>query len=98
MSRDKLHKFDEMRELWQRNMVKLIGDQDITDLELVNLIRMIGNFYESAMNRDPDFREISGPRLGILMRLMAEEDAGDPRGLNPTSLSHFQNVKKNTIS
>jgi DNA-binding MarR family transcriptional regulator len=32
------------------------------------------------------------------MLLMVEQDAGNLQGLNPTRLSHYQNVKKNTIS
>jgi len=98
MSKDHLQKFEEMHGLWQRNMKKWVGDQNLNDVELINLIRIIANFYESAMKRDPDFHEISGPRMGILIRLMAEEESGNLRGLKPTSLSHFQNVKKNTIS
>ncbi len=87
-----------MRDLWRKHLQEMAGGQDTSGIELVNLIRVIGNFYDSAMSQPPGFREISGPRLGILMRLMGEEDAGNRQGLNPTRLSHYQNVKKNTIS
>lgn len=32
------------------------------------------------------------------MRLMAAEESENHEGINPTRISHFQNVKKNTIT
>jgi DNA-binding MarR family transcriptional regulator len=91
-------KFEEMRDLWRKHLHGMAGGQGTSSIEVFSLIRMIDNFFDSAMSRHPEFRDISGPRMGILIRLMVEEDSGNHKGLNPTRLSHYQNVKKNTIS
>lgn len=98
MNESKEHKFEQMRDHLRAHLQEMAGGQDITSIELVNLIRMISNFFDSAMLQHPEYRDISGPRLGILIRLMIEESAGNQQGVNPTRLSHYQNVKKNTIS
>jgi DNA-binding MarR family transcriptional regulator len=33
-----------------------------------------------------------------MMRLLVEEEMGNPEGVTPTVLSHFQRVSKNTVS
>ena len=98
MDNKKLQKFDEMRQQWRQHILAMANEQDISGIELVNLVRITGNFIESATNQFPDLRDISGPRMGILMHLMIEEEAGNLQGVNPTRLSHFLSVKKNTIS
>jgi len=94
----KQHRFEEMRALLRARLQGIAGEGAASSLELFSLIRMIDNFFDSAMSRHPEFKEISGPRMGILMRLMIEEDSGNRQGINPTRLSHYQSVKKNTIS
>ena len=51
-----------------------------------------------AVARSPQFGELSGPRLGILLRLFMAAQHGNPEGVNPSELGRFQDVKKNTIS
>mgnify|MGYP001037334044 CR=1 FL=1 len=95
----KCQKYDEMRQQWRQHIQSMAEGQDISGIELVNWVRITGNFFDSAINQHPDLRDISGPRMGILMHLMIEEDTGNLQGgVNPTRLSHFLNVKKNTVS
>ncbi len=42
--------------------------------------------------------DLSGPRLGLLMRLEWEERRGNRSGVRPTELSLNQRVSRNTIS
>ena len=71
---------------------------DIKGLEISSLIRMLANYYAAIITHKMEPGEISGPRMGILIRLLVAEKEGNTDGINPTALSHFQNVKKNTIS
>jgi DNA-binding MarR family transcriptional regulator len=82
-----------------RNMIQgLAGDTDTTGLELMRLVHMVANAYESAVDGQLRSAELSGPRWGLLLRLLAEERFGCLNGVSPTRLSHHQNVSKNTIS
>jgi DNA-binding MarR family transcriptional regulator len=59
---------------------------------------MLANFYDSFLFQKDGEKCISGPRLGILIRLMMEEKYGVSEPMTPTFLSKSQNVSKNTIS
>ncbi len=74
------------------------GMSDTSGIEIASLVRMIGNLYEAIGTQKHGESELSGPRWGLLLRLMVEEKRGNCEGITPTSLSHFQNVSKNTIS
>ncbi len=76
----------------------LAGDTDTAGLELVRLVHMVAHAYDSAVDEQLRAAELSGPRWGVLLRLLAEERFGCPNGVSPTRLSHHQNVSKNTIS
>lgn len=77
---------------------ELAGDLDPSGVEIVRLIRMVSNAYEARV--DDALREtgLSGPRWGLLFRMLAEERRGGALGMSPTHLSRCQNVSKNTIS
>jgi len=84
-------------ELLRARVREVAGDVDTTGVELLVKLRMAANQFDAlADERLRDFG-LSGPRWGLLVRLMAEErlDAG---GATPTHLSRCQNVSKNTIS
>ncbi|MCX6056443.1 MAG: MarR family transcriptional regulator [Chloroflexi bacterium] len=87
-----------MHENLRRQLTDFAGEEDIKGIELSSMIRVLANFYDTAVAQKSESGEISGPRMGILLRLMAEEDTGNLVGLNPTAISQYQNVKKNTIS
>lgn len=74
------------------------GGADLGGMELVRLVGMVANAYASAVDENLRDAGLSWPRLGLLLRLMAEERCGIADGLSPTHLSHHQNVSKNTIS
>jgi DNA-binding MarR family transcriptional regulator len=82
-----------------RTMVRdLAGDVDTAGVELMRLVRIVGNQADAVINRQLAHSGLSGPRWTLLMRLMAEERRNDGRGASPTYLSRCQNVSKNTIS
>ena len=90
--------FLKMRKFLTHHLMKYTNEVDLQGLELGGLIRVVANYYNSAITQKTEAGELSGPRMGILLRLLAVEESGQTQGLNPTELSHFQNVKKNTIS
>jgi DNA-binding MarR family transcriptional regulator len=87
-----------MRTHMKQHLAAMAGGEDTSGIELSALIHMVANFYGSAISQKSAFSDLSGPRMYILMRLMVEEDRGNVNGINPTAISHYQNVKKNTIS
>lgn len=90
--------FDKMREHLKKHLLSMTNGVDIKGLEISSLIRMLANYYAAIITHKMEPGEISGPRMGILIRLLVAEQEGNTDGINPTALSHFQNVKKNTIS
>lgn len=90
--------FLRMRNHLARHLMKYTNEVDMQGLELGALIRVVANYYNAAITQKTEAGELSGPRMGILLRLLAMEESGQTQGMNPTELSHFQNVKKNTIS
>lgn len=97
-NREQKMNFEQMHAHWRRHLKEMSGGGDIRGIEIGSAIRMLANIYEHAISHNPGVAELSGPRMGILMRLMAEEDNGNTSGINPTRISHYQQVKKNTIT
>ena len=91
-------RFEKMREHLTNHLLSMTNGADIKGLELSSLIRMLANYYAAIVAQKKVPGELSGPRMGILIRLLVAEKSGNMDGINPTALSHFQNVKKNTIS
>jgi DNA-binding MarR family transcriptional regulator len=90
--------YEKMHKHLQQHLLKMTDGADIKGLELSSLIRVLANYYSAIVTHKKVPGELSGPRMGILVRLMVAEDSGDKNGINPTALSHFQDVKKNTMS
>ena len=78
-------------------MHALTGQSHNNGIEIANLVRLIANKYETLGEQCPRNERLSGPRWGLLLRLLAEEEHGNQR-VTPTYLSRCQNVGKNTIS
>jgi len=93
----KVSDFEEMHARMRQHMQEVSGGNDIRGAEIGNAIRVLSNAYSHAFYRTIA-PEVTGPRWGILMRLMVAEEGGHHEGINPTRISHFQNVKKNTIT
>ena len=91
-------KFEDSHLHWREKLLEMADGEDITGIEMLNVMRMVIHFIDAKVSTHPELTDLSGPRMGILMRLLAEEDMGNSRGINPTLLSHYQNVKKNTVS
>ncbi len=89
---------EKMHREWVQHLKEMSGGTDTRGLEIAHSIRMIARFLDLAVIQSPAFGELSGPRLGILLRLMGEEDHGNYAGINPTRLSRYQDVRKNTIT
>jgi DNA-binding MarR family transcriptional regulator len=90
--------FEKMQERLKQHLLNKTDGAGIQGMELSSLIRMIGNYYSAVIHQKKIIGELSGPRMGILLRLLVEEETGNKDGINPTALSLFQNVKKNTMS
>lgn len=98
MSEDRNRVFEQAHEKLRQRINCMVPGEPTDGLEIVNMMRMQIHHIDAFLNQHPTLGELSGPRMGILMRLMAEEDMGNHAGINPTLLSHYQNVKKNTVS
>ena len=98
MAEQKTINFEQAQALLYQHLQEMAPGESLQGIELINLLRMNMHFVEAIIAQHPRLGELSGPRMGILMRLMAEEDMGNSQGVNPTRLSHYQNVKKNTVS
>ncbi len=92
------HNFERAHEILRQRINKMVPGETTDGMEIVNMMRMQVHFIDAFLNQHPVLGELSGPRMGILIRLMSEEDMGNHEGVNPTLLSHYQNVKKNTVS
>lgn len=90
--------YEEMHKHLRQHLLKMTDGADIRGLELSSLIRLLANYYAGIITQKNVPGELSGPRMGILIRLMVAENSGKKGGINPTALSQFQNVKKNTMS
>ncbi|MRS03653.1 MarR family transcriptional regulator, partial [bacterium] len=93
-----VNRYEELKEHLSQHLLSMANGADIKGIELSGLIRMLANSYSAIIANKMLPGELSGPRMGILLRLLVAEKNGNPDGINPTALSHFQNVKKNTIS
>ena len=82
----------------RRQLKAMAAGADTHGMEIAHDIRVLNRLYDLAVSRSPEFSELSGPRLGILLRLLMEEERGNTAGVNPTRLSVYQDVKKNTIT
>ncbi len=71
---------------------------DPAGVELMRLIRAAANQYDALIDERLRDAGLSGPRWGLLLRLIAHEHHEGPAGMTPTELSRCQNVSKNTIS
>ncbi|MFN8440412.1 MAG: MarR family transcriptional regulator [Caldilineaceae bacterium] len=74
-----------------------IGVQDFHGLELLRLVRMCANAYETSSSERLRNERISEQRWRLLLRLLVEEQQGN-LDVSPTHLSEAQHVSKNTIS
>ena len=89
---------EEKHAAMRQHLKEMAGDEDIRGIEISSAIRMLANYYESAITQHDDFSELSSSRLGILFRLLGEKKCGNLEGINPTQISKLRNVSKNTVS
>jgi DNA-binding MarR family transcriptional regulator len=87
---------------FNRRMQEMIKDMsnvdDLSGFEINSRIRILANVFDSLMHQRENEKAISGPRVGILMRLMMDEEMEFGSSLTPTILSRLQGVSKNTVS
>lgn len=60
------------------------------------LVHILANLYDNLEGPGDD--DLTGPRLGVLARLVEEERRGNAEGLTPTVISRYQHVSRNTVS
>ena len=92
-----MDRIDRMRNHLRERMHALTGESEFTGIEIASLVRMIANQYETLGDQPTQNDPLTGPRWGLLLRLLAEEERGN-QSITPTYLSRCQNVSKNTIS
>ncbi len=79
-------------------LTELVGDVDPTGLELLRLVKIVANQYDTIVRERLRAADLSGSRWRLLLRLHGEERDAASQGISPTHLSRCQNVSKNTIS
>lgn len=84
------------RAVFSQAMAEL-GIQDTHGVEMLRLIKMAANAYDTILADRMRAEDISEPRWRVLLRLWREEKCGG-EWLSPTQLSHAQRLSKNTIS
>ncbi len=92
------HQVECRKQEFRALLQELAGGVETSGLEIARLFRIVANLYENAAFHRLRDSDLSGPRIGLLMRLYGEEKRSDGRGISPTDLSHHQRVSKNTIS
>ena len=90
--------FEPMQAHMRVHVRAMTGSDEIAGVELFALLRMASNLFENQAVEKGSPYDLSGPRLGLLMRLYGEECEGRQAGLTPTHLSRSDKVSKNTIS
>ncbi len=80
------------------HVARLAGDESAAGFQIAGLIRILANQYDNIISRQDGEDDLSGPRMGVLVRLFDEEQRGNLEGITPTVLSHNQYVSRNTIS
>lgn len=90
--------FEHLQAHMREHVREMTGSEDISGVELSALVRMAANFYDGQATEKGGPCDLSGPRLGLLLRLFIEEKRGSQAGLTPTQLSRGQAVSKNTTS
>ncbi len=74
------------------------GANETDGFVISGLVHIIANMYDHLAAVEPGGDELSGPRMGLLIRLAEEERRGNTEGITPTTLSRHQHVSRNTIS
>lgn len=90
-------RIEHMRAHLREGMQAMGGQNQVSGLEIAMLIRILANQYEALDDPQEPGDSLSGPRWGLLLRLVSEEARGN-LDTTPTYLSRCQNVSKNTIS
>ncbi len=73
------------------------GVSDTSGLELLRLVRAASYAYDAILTEQMRDAQLSGPRWRLLLHLLLAETHGHS-AVNPTQLSRYQRVSKNTIS
>ena len=87
-----------MRSHTRDQIQKLTGLTDTSGIEVISMVRTVTNLLDGVTNLKSGQNDMSGPRWGLLMCLIGEEQLGKKDGITPTILSRYQSVSKNTIS
>lgn len=80
---------------------KLFDIEDARGLEMFITLQRVAHLseaFEALECQSAEEKELSGPRMRLMIRLLVEEKMGNMEGVTPTMLSHFHRVSRNTIS
>ncbi len=90
--------WDQVRSRIHDQIKTLFNIEDSSGIELFIMLQRVARLSRLFDAQPSDDMGLSGPRWGLLLRLLIEENLGDSAGLSPTVLSRSQRVSKNTIS
>jgi DNA-binding MarR family transcriptional regulator len=76
----------------------MVGPEAVPSFQIAALVHILANRYDNLHTSQEGECSLSGPRIGVLIRLLEEERRGNLEGITPTALSQNQNVTRNTIS
>lgn len=97
-SAQRLDRSKKIDEFVRKKIIEVSGIDNVRGIQLSNIIRRVANLFDAIVNQHIDEEGVTGPRMGILIRLYGSEILHESGGVTPTMLSHMQNVTKNTIS
>jgi DNA-binding MarR family transcriptional regulator len=89
---------DQIRRHIHQHLEELFGIEDSSSIELFAMLQRAAHSLRLHDAQHGDEFGLSGPRWGLLLRLLIEEEQGNHAGITPTTLSESQRVSKNTIS
>ncbi len=90
--------WDQIRVQIHDHLKTLFNIEDSSGIELFIMLQRVARLSRLLDAQPCDDMGLSGPRWGLLLRLLIEEELGNRAGLSPTVLSRSQRVSKNTIS
>lgn len=86
------------RAMLRRQLKAWLGLEDTSGVEILGMLRGLSRLSDLVESQEFAGLDLSGPRWGLLMMLLAHERLGNRQGLTPSALSRHQGVSKNTIS
>lgn len=79
-------------------MLEAWGIKQSRGMDLMRALMGSARMLEVIADHGLQETGLSLPRLRLLLWLAVEEQCGNPAGISPSALSHYQHISKNTVS